>query len=100
MTMREVQLLGSWGTDPLDSDAIERDGKALIEFKPDGSMIYSIDVGDKYEQMFLTFRTDNGMIITNQPSAPREDRTAYDLTPDGKLILDYGGTRTRYVRLG
>jgi hypothetical protein len=48
--------------------------------------------------MFLTFRVDGGILVTDQPSSPRQERTAYSIGPDGKLTLWFGGQRSVYVR--
>lgn len=48
--------------------------------------------------MRLTFRVELGFIITDQPSAPRAERTAYELTPEGGLILHWGSEKSHYVR--
>jgi len=46
----------------------------------------------------LTYRVEGQMVVTNQPSAPREERTRFRLTPQGKLILEFGGVESQYVR--
>jgi hypothetical protein len=48
--------------------------------------------------MFLTFRIDGDTIITDQPSAPREEWTRFEIDTDGKLILWFSGEPATYVR--
>jgi hypothetical protein len=48
--------------------------------------------------MLLTWRIEGETLVTNQPSAPREERTAYILPDDRTLILSFGGQKSRYVR--
>jgi hypothetical protein len=69
-----------------------------MEFKPDGQLIYAIDAGGKWQIMRLTFRLDGSTIVTNQPSAPSEERTAFALEGNDKLILDYGGAKALFIR--
>ena len=94
----DTRLLGSWETDPSDREAINRYGKTRLEFKADGTLVYSIDAGDKWQQMFLTYTTEGNILVTDQPSSPRQNRTIYDFTGTDELVLDYGGAKSRYVR--
>lgn len=69
-----------------------------MEFSPDGTLVYTIYEAGKEQKMFLTFSTEDGFIVTNQPSRPREDRTRYDFRDGNKLVLDYEGEVSVYVR--
>lgn len=94
------QLIGIWKSDPEDETALESYGRVTLEFKASGSLIYTIHESDRDNMMLLTFREgEPGFIITDQPSAPHPERTAYEITPDGKLILVFGGEKSRYVRV-
>jgi hypothetical protein len=79
--------------------AVDTAEDTVSEFTPDGRLIYSITEGGKTGIMNLVYRTEDGYIISNQPSHPREDRTKYDFAEDGALILDYGGYRTTFSRI-
>jgi hypothetical protein len=92
-------LLGIWKFDPQDEEALHSYGKATLKFGSDGSLLYTVHQADKDQVSRLTFRVDSGFIITDQPSHPRPERTAYELTPDGKLVLTFGGQRARYIRV-
>ena len=92
------QLVGRWITDPTDKEALKDYGPATLVFTESGDLRYIIHAEDKNQIMLLTYRIENGTLITNQPSEPREERTEFFLTPDGKLVLDYGGTKAHYVR--
>jgi hypothetical protein len=92
------QLVGRWTTDPADKEALKEYGSTTLVFTETGELRYIIHAEGKDQIMLLTYRIDNGTLITNQPSEQREERTAFLLTPDGKLVLDYGGAKTRYVR--
>jgi hypothetical protein len=72
--------------------------QAELEIHPDGRMTYAIREGDAWQVMKLTYRVEGHVIVSNQPSAPREDRTNYSLEPDGSLVLDLRGERSIYRR--
>jgi hypothetical protein len=64
-----------------------------MEFLDDGSLTYTIHGRETNEVMLLTFRTADGdTIVSNQESSPREERSPYTFTADGKLMLLYGST--------
>jgi hypothetical protein len=67
-----------------------------VEFQPSGELIYSIDAGDRWQVLHMTYRTEGDVLVTNQPSAPREERTRFELKPDGALVLEFGGAHARY----
>jgi hypothetical protein len=68
-------------------------------FFPDGRLEYRTLQGDVLQIMKLTYRIDGTVIVSNQPSAPREERTTFRL--DGStLVLNYGGEETSYERAG
>ena len=48
--------------------------------------------------MLLTFGVELGFIVTNQPSLPRSEKTAYEVTRDGRLVLNFSGQRSVYYR--
>lgn len=48
--------------------------------------------------MFLTWQVEDGVLITNQPSAPREERTTYSIDAAGTLTLWYPGRPVVYIR--
>jgi hypothetical protein len=91
-------LIGKWRAESSDRSSRERYGDTTLEFRPDGKLVYTENVGNEKEVSLLTYRVEDRFIVTDQPSAPREDRTAFELTNDGKLVLDYGGFRSCYVR--
>jgi hypothetical protein len=94
------KLIGTWESDPRDTPGMESYGKATLEFGGDGSLVYTVHERDRDQVMVLTFRVDEpGFIVTDQPSAPRPEKTEYKITSDGKLELAFGGEKSRYVRI-
>ena len=90
-------LIGCWQLETADP-ALGMTEPAEVEFKPNGQLIYSIEAGDKWQIMRLTFRVDGAELVTNQPSAPNEERTGFSLEGENKLVLDYGGAKASFIR--
>ena len=53
------------------------DPNISMVFFPDGRLEYRTIEGDVVQIMKLTYRIDGRDIVSNQPSAPREERTAF-----------------------
>ena len=92
MSGTDHRLIGRWLSQPGEPQRV------TIEFQRDGSMIYTIHEPDKDQKMFLRYRVENGTIISDQGSAPREERTAYWLEGDHQLVLSYEGERSVFRR--
>jgi hypothetical protein len=92
------ELVGTWTSDASDRDTIDEFGNVSLEFEPDGSLTYTIHTESTDQKMFLSCQVEGGVIISTQPSAPREERTPYSIDPDGKLTLWFQGKRAVYVR--
>ena len=94
----KAQLIGDWVVDPTDPESIRRYGKVSMSFTEGGQLIYRIHSGGGTDIMLLTYLVQDNILVTNQPSEPREEKTAFSITPDGKLTLVYGDHTCRYVR--
>jgi len=92
-------LLGTWRVDPSDSAAIAEFGDVTMEFKDDESLTHSIKADGKTQIISLTYKVNGNTLVTNQLSKPREERTVFEFDQEGRLILDYQGRKTRYVRI-
>ncbi len=92
------QLLGAWVTDPDDQSSTKTFGRVRMVFEPNGKLTYIV-IGNGTDQvMLLSYRVDGDELVTNQESAPREDRSHFVFMPDGKLMLLYDGVPSVYVR--
>jgi hypothetical protein len=97
--MAGEQLIGMWGLDPEDREAVAEYGHTTLVFQEDGSLVYTI-LGEASDQVLnLTYFLDGEVLVTNQRSQPREERTRFSFAPDGSLLLNYGGKVVRYIRL-
>lgn len=97
MTSPSQLLIGCWHLDHADP-ALDMNEPVEMEFKPDGQLIYAVEAGSKWQIMRLTFRVDGSTLVTNQPSAPQEERTAFSLEGHDRLLLDYGGAKASFTR--
>ncbi|MCW5967907.1 MAG: hypothetical protein KIT57_05300 [Blastocatellales bacterium] len=91
-------LIGEWIIDPTDCESIKKYGIVSMKFKENGQLIYRNHFAGETKIMLLTYRIQGDLLITNQPSAPREEQTNYSITPEGKLVLLYGTRASRFIR--
>lgn len=63
-------LLGTWIGDSEDVESIQQFGNVKLHFTADGKLIYTIFDEHKDQKMFLTYRVENNILITDQASAP------------------------------
>jgi hypothetical protein len=98
MIITVADLVGEWESDPGDQRARDSYGEVAMEFHEGGFMKYVIREGTKEQIMFLRYRVEGDELITDQPSAPREERTRFRFTSDGRLVLEYEGLSAHYVR--
>jgi hypothetical protein len=84
------KLLGCWhqiispGQDPVE-----------IEFKSDGKMIYAIQSKDHWSIIKLIYKVESDILITDQPSHPKEERTRFHIE-NGTLSLMFNGRLSSY----
>src|SRR6267154_6837473 len=93
----EHQLVGKWKSDPDDLAAINEYGDVSLNFSPNGALTYTVHTEGKRQIMLLTYRIEGDLLITDQPSDQKEERTRFEIRPDGKLVLLYD-LPSRYVR--
>ncbi|MBX9703202.1 MAG: hypothetical protein K2X39_03525 [Silvanigrellaceae bacterium] len=85
---KEDPLIGSWL-----SETIEEDGnleRVRLDFAKDGELVYTIICPEKIQKIFLIYWIKDGFLYTDQPSSPKEEKTAYILEQNGeRLTLIY-----------
>ena len=99
MTENRDALIGTWQTDAKDRAALRTYGSVTLKFETDGTLRYTVHENGKDEVILLTYRAESGFLITNQPSHPKPEQKAYEITPEGKLILNFGGQKSFYRRI-
>lgn len=88
-------LLGCWQLMRSDDGSTEC---AEVDFRPDGHLLYSVRTGDRWQIMKLVYKVEGDVLITDQPSSPRKERTRFALRENGNLMLEFGGRRSWYKR--
>jgi hypothetical protein len=53
----------------------------------------------KRQIMLLTYRIDGDVLVTDQPLEPKEERTKFKITSEGKLVLEHEHGPSTYVRV-
>ena len=94
-----MSLLGVWEADENDHATITDLGKVRLNFRADGQLSYAIHAGDRWQVMNLHYHTEGSTLITDQPSAPRIEHTAFSLSNDGVLTLAFDGKPYKFKRL-
>jgi len=98
MDKPKTGLIGTWQSDPDDPWGNQEYGRVTLKFGAEGTLLYTVYGRDKDQIMRLTYTVDEEFVVTSQPSQPRIEKTRYELTPDGKLLLAFDGQTSRYVR--
>lgn len=93
-----MNLIGNWVVDGTDGRAMADLGDVGLTFGEDGALIYTIRCQDKDQIIKLRYQIDGTTIVTDQPSAPRVERTEFSFSEDGLLTLALGGVPYRFVR--
>ena len=91
-------MVGAWVVDSADTRARAELGEVLLEFGESGDLLYTIREPGGDQIIKLRYEIDGSMIVTDQPSAPNVERTAYSISDNGVLTLAFGGVPYRFVR--
>lgn len=71
-----------------------------VEFHPDRNLTYTIHLSEKQQLILLTWRPEDGFIVSNQPSHPHEVRSKVVSVGPDELVLEHAGEKTRLIRVG
>jgi hypothetical protein len=93
------QIVGKWRSDPDDLEALRMYGDVSLDFSRNGALTYTIHTEGKRQIMLLAYRIDGDVLITDQPSDPKEERTRFKITPVRKLVLEHEHWPATYVRV-
>ena len=88
-------IVGCWQFVESDDPSFE---PAELDIRGDGRLFYSIDAGDRWQIMKLTWRVEGDVIVTDQPSHPSEARSRFAFDETGQLVTYFEGRRTRFKR--
>jgi hypothetical protein len=93
-----MNLVGTWIVKDTDERALADLGDVVLEFQESGGLIYTIRGRAKDQIIKLRYKIEGSTIVTDQPSAPRVERTAFSISDDGVLTLAFGGVPYRFTR--
>jgi hypothetical protein len=99
MSDTRQEIIGKWRSDPNDLEAMTTYGDVSLDYSPNGALTYTVHVEAKRQIMLLTYRIEGSVLITDQPSSPREEATSFKITSTGKLLLQYENRPSTYVRV-
>jgi len=93
-----LNLLGRWVVDESDAQAGADFGDVILEFNEDGQLIYIVRGESRDQVMDLRYKIDGDTLVTDQPSAPKTERTKFSISQDGVLTLEFGGIPYHFRR--
>ncbi|MEO8703088.1 MAG: hypothetical protein ABI867_23790 [Kofleriaceae bacterium] len=86
-------LHGSWRLDPRVPCPVATPGRTAMTITASGDLVYSmVGEGGDIQRIQLTYRVDNGDLVTDQRSKPGEQRTPISLGGDRAYLRDLGGS--------
>ena len=91
-------LIGCWRLVTASAD-LGLAGEDEMQFKDEENLIYAVDAGNKWQLMLLTYRIDGEEIVSNQPSQPRYERSAFRFTDSGELVMKYKNGEAVFRRI-
>ncbi len=90
-------LLGTWRLMRADA-ALDFAPGVRMEFKPDGTLLYHIDVGGSDQVIHLHYRVEGDTLVTDNPTAPHSMSVRISHGVGDVLILDFAGALAWLVR--
>lgn len=90
----ERHLLGEWRQIEPDS----RPAAIYITFEADGRLRYTVEA-DTIQHILLTWYVEGNVLVTDQPSAPRQERTYFKFMAPSRLVLERNGETYSYERV-
>ena len=93
-----MNLIGCWVIDSADQNALAALGNVVLDFAEDGHLTYTVRGEGKSQVVDLRYRIEGTTIVTDQPSAPRAERTGFSFSEDGALTLLFDGVPYRFHR--
>jgi hypothetical protein len=93
-----MNLIGNWVVDGTDRRALADLGDVVLAFGEDNALIYTIRCRDKDQIIKLRYQIEGTTMVTDQPSAPRVERTEFSISENGVLTLAFNGVPYRFKR--
>lgn len=91
------RLLGAWRL--LRADAsLDFAPDVRVQFLPGGRLRYSFAAGDATQSLMLIYRTEDDLLVTDNPAAPHVRETRFRFGEGDALVLDFGNAIAWFVR--
>lgn len=91
-------IIGLWILIENDTEAASKE-KVFMEFKPNGELILTYSSREKDSIIFLTYKIQGDVLVTDQPSHPRAEESSFYLTGKNLEIIT-NGEHSSYRRVG
>ncbi|MEA2338645.1 MAG: hypothetical protein QOE82_2652 [Thermoanaerobaculia bacterium] len=92
------ELFGHWRLIDDQAGVDQGDGVGMT-FHPDGRLEYAIHDEDRVAIMNLVWHVEGDVIVSDQPSSPREERTRYFFRSPDVLVLENADGRSTFQRM-
>jgi hypothetical protein len=70
-----------------------------MEITDDGKLIYTVNEHEKSEIINLIYKVNGNVLITDQPSKPKKEKTKFSFEANGQLLLQYGNSKSWFKRV-
>ncbi len=91
-------LIGVWELRSADA-ALELAPGSLMMVLPDGELRYASPGDGAMMVANLRYRIEGEWLVTDQDSAPKQDRTRFEVQSGGRLVLEYGRGKSVWERV-
>jgi hypothetical protein len=94
----DIGIVGTWISDLSDLVTKNNIGNVTMTFTNDGRLIYDVQEGKKLQRMYMTYRINGDIIISDQQSNPNEQKTKFKFVGEDQLVLEFDGIKTVFKR--
>jgi hypothetical protein len=94
----DPRLIGVWVSDLEDELTVSNLGNVKMTFSETGNLTYDMISDGKIQRINMIFWTDGDILVSDQPSHPKKEKTAFKFESERKLILEFGGERSVFLR--
>jgi hypothetical protein len=92
-------LIGIWEIYSKDQCTLDLYGHVIMEFKPDGELLYKVNYESKEQVMFMNYEVIGDKLITDQSSFSHRQETLFNFDLNGLLELYFDGIKSTYLRI-
>ncbi len=90
--MHLSRLLGTWRLVECNEPSFKGELGTSVTFEEEGRMTYTFHQKERDQIVPLTYKLLGPLLVTNQPSDPREEWTRFRFDEAGQLVLEFEKT--------